>query len=222
MDSPGSAATDFSVLSIAPHNTRAQLIVLVCCVIAYFFSRQLGQERGSRRRLVAWLLILGTFEAVYGLVQYLSGWQRIFVYAKKYNLEEATGTYINRNHFAGFLEMVIPLWTGAGAIRAFEKFVFAAGTVGDGRREGGDCGREFAKDGVGAVCGDRDDRGITFFAIADGNSGGGMLVSVDGCGLGITAESGTVDRWIGYGVRGDFGFVDWRGIGVWTVWKYRE
>jgi O-antigen ligase len=27
---------------------------------------------------------------------------------KKYNLEEATGTYINRNHFAGFLEMVIP------------------------------------------------------------------------------------------------------------------
>jgi O-antigen ligase len=108
VDSPDSAATGYSILSIAPHNTREQLIVVVCCVIAYFFARRLGEERGSRRRLVAWLLILGTFEAVYGLVQYLSGWQRIFVYAKKYNLEEATGTYINRNHFAGFLEMVIP------------------------------------------------------------------------------------------------------------------
>jgi O-antigen ligase len=108
VDSPDGAATGFSLLSIAPHSTREHLIVLVCCVIAYFFARRLGQERGSRRRLVAWLLILGTFEAVYGLVQYLSGWQRIFVYAKKYNLEEATGTYINRNHFAGFLEMVIP------------------------------------------------------------------------------------------------------------------
>ena len=108
VDSPDGAATGFSVLSIAPHNTRAHLIVLVCCVIAYFFVGRLGEERGSRRRLVAWLLILGTVEAVYGLVQYLSGWQRIFVYAKKYNLEEATGTYINRNHFAGFLEMVIP------------------------------------------------------------------------------------------------------------------
>src|SRR5580704_7234981 len=107
-DLPDGAATGFSVLSVAPHNTRAQLIVLVCCVIAYFFAGRLGEERGSRRRLVAWLLILGTVEAVYGLVQYLSGWQRIFVYAKKYNLEEATGTYINRNHFAGFLEMVIP------------------------------------------------------------------------------------------------------------------
>ena len=108
-DLPDGAATGFSVLSVAPHNTRAQLIVLVCCVIAYFFAGRLGEERGSRRRLVAWLLVLGTFEAAYGLVQYLSGWQRIFVYAKKYNLEEATGTYINRNHFAGFLEMVIPL-----------------------------------------------------------------------------------------------------------------
>ena len=68
----------------------------------------LGQDRESRRRLVTWLVALGAFEALYGLVQYLTGWQRIFGYVKKYNLEEATGTYINRNHFAGFLEMVIP------------------------------------------------------------------------------------------------------------------
>jgi O-antigen ligase len=51
---------------------------------------------------------LGTFEAFYGLVQYLSGWQQIFAYVKKFDLEEATGTYINRNHYAGFLEMILP------------------------------------------------------------------------------------------------------------------
>jgi O-antigen ligase len=68
----------------------------------------LGGDRANRRRLVTWLVALGAFEAIYGLVQYLTGWQRIFGYVKKYNLEEATGTYINRNHFAGFLEMVIP------------------------------------------------------------------------------------------------------------------
>jgi len=27
---------------------------------------------------------------------------------KKFDLEEATGTYINRNHYAGFLEMIVP------------------------------------------------------------------------------------------------------------------
>jgi hypothetical protein len=98
----------FSSLSIAPYNTLIHLILLFCCAAVFFFARMLGQDRTRRRRLVTWLVGLGTFEALYGLVQYLTGWQKIFGYAKKYNLEEATGTYINRNHFAGFLEMVIP------------------------------------------------------------------------------------------------------------------
>jgi hypothetical protein len=104
----GSGIHSFSSLSIAPYNTRIHLILVVSCAAVFFFARVLGQDRASRRRLVTWLVALGTFEALYGLVQYLTGWQRIFAYVKKYNLEEATGTYINRNHFAGFLEMVIP------------------------------------------------------------------------------------------------------------------
>jgi O-antigen ligase len=114
-DNPASGATlpgnndhSFSCLSIAPYNTRIHLILVVCCAAVFFFARLLGKDRARRRRLVTWLVALGTFEALYGLVQYLTGWQRIFGYVKKYNLEEATGTYINRNHFAGFLEMVIP------------------------------------------------------------------------------------------------------------------
>ena len=105
---PESGQHSFSSLSIAPYNTRIQLVLVVCCVAVFFFARMLGRDRASRRRIVTWLVALGTFEALYGLVQYLTGWQRIFGYVKKYNLEEATGTYINRNHFAGFLEMVIP------------------------------------------------------------------------------------------------------------------
>jgi O-antigen ligase len=108
LDLPSNPATSFSSVSIAPYSTRAHLLFLACCVITYFFARALGQDRASRRRLIAWLLVLGTFEALYGLVQYLSGWQRIFAYVKKYNLEEATGTYVNRNHYAGFLELIIP------------------------------------------------------------------------------------------------------------------
>jgi O-antigen ligase len=105
---PESGQHSFSSLSIAPYSTRNHLILVVCCAAVFFFARILGQDRASRRRIVMWLVALGTFEALYGLVQYLTGWQRIFGYVKKYNLEDATGTYINRNHFAGFLEMVIP------------------------------------------------------------------------------------------------------------------
>jgi O-antigen ligase len=77
--------------------------------MAFYFAQIVGKDRERTRQLIASLLVLGTFEAFYGLIQYLSGWQKIFFYTKKFDLQEATGTYINRNHYAGFLEMVLPL-----------------------------------------------------------------------------------------------------------------
>jgi O-antigen ligase len=97
-----------STLTIEPHATRAQLLVLLTCIIAFLLAQLVARDPGRARRLVVSLVALGAFEALYGLVQYLAGWQQIFAYVKKYDLEEATGTYINRNHFAGFLEMILP------------------------------------------------------------------------------------------------------------------
>jgi O-antigen ligase len=94
--------------SIEPHSTQIQFLILLTCLIAFYIAQLVGQEREPKQRLVISLVGLGTLEAFYGLVQYLSGWQKIFAYTKKYDLEEATGTYINRNHFAGLLEMILP------------------------------------------------------------------------------------------------------------------
>jgi O-antigen ligase len=98
----------WSSWSIEPHATRNQFLILVTCLIAFYFAQLVSQSRKPKGRLVLFLLGVGTFEAFYGLVQYLSGWQKIFAYAKKYDLEDATGTYINRNHYAGLLEMILP------------------------------------------------------------------------------------------------------------------
>jgi O-antigen ligase len=95
-------------LSFEPYSTQTHLLILLTCFVAFYFAQIVSADRDRKRRLIVSLLTLGTLEAFYGLVQYLSGWQRIFLYAKKYDLEEATGTYINRNHYAGFLEMVLP------------------------------------------------------------------------------------------------------------------
>jgi len=95
-------------LSIEPFSTRTHGLILLTCLVAFYFAQIIRGERDRTRRLIASLLVLGTFEAFYGLIQYLSGWQKIFFYTKKFDLEEATGTYINRNHYAGFLEMIIP------------------------------------------------------------------------------------------------------------------
>jgi len=95
-------------VSMAPYQTVSHLLLLVTYLTAFFLTLVLCRDPNAKRRLVFAMLSLGVFEALYGLIQYLTGWQQIFTYVKKYYLEEATGTYINRNHFAGFLEMILP------------------------------------------------------------------------------------------------------------------
>jgi O-antigen ligase len=101
----GSRWTRWTIQSYA---TRTHLLALLACLAVFYLALLVCQTRGGKRRLVFSLLGLGIFEAFYGLIQYLTGFQRIFAYAKKYDLEEATGTYVNRNHYAGLLEMILP------------------------------------------------------------------------------------------------------------------
>ena len=95
-------------LSFEPYATRTHFLILLACFIAFYFAQVVSQDRQRKQFFIGALIALGTFEAFYGLVQYLTGWQQIFAYVKKFDLEEATGTYINRNHYAGFLEMILP------------------------------------------------------------------------------------------------------------------
>jgi O-antigen ligase len=103
-------------LSVAPYQTASHLILLATFLTAFYLVLLVSEDRNAKKQLVYSLVALGAFEAFYGLVQYLTGWQHIFAYVKKYYLEEATGTYINRNHFAGLLEMTLP-FTVALALR---------------------------------------------------------------------------------------------------------
>ena len=73
---------------------------------------EVARERKSRIRLALCLIGLGLFEAIYGLAEYLAGWQYIWNVPRRFYLGSATGTYINHNHFAGLLEMILPLALG--------------------------------------------------------------------------------------------------------------
>ncbi len=95
-------------VSMVQYQTVSHLLLLATYLTAFFLTLVLCRDANAKRRLVFAILLLGVFEALYGLIQYLTGWQQIFTYVKKYYLEEATGTYVNRNHFAGFLEMILP------------------------------------------------------------------------------------------------------------------
>ena len=112
------AAQRGNTLSIAPYQTVSALLLLITYVTTFYLVLWICERREAKRRIVYALLALGAFEAFYGLVQYLTGWQQIFLYVKKYYVQDATGTYINRNHFAGFLEMALPFAITTGLRRA--------------------------------------------------------------------------------------------------------
>ena len=75
-----------------------------------------GSEVRERIRFLHFLLFIGLGEALLGLAQYFvaPGW--IFGYLNA--VSSPSGTLINRNHFAGLLEMLIPVAFGLAYIAA--------------------------------------------------------------------------------------------------------
>lgn len=98
--------------SVAPRSTGLYFILAFSCVIVVFIGAHGSGSRASVRRLVIALLILGAFEAAYGLMQYLGGYEYVWNYRRISGLGVATGTLINRNHYALLMNMCIA--TGIG------------------------------------------------------------------------------------------------------------
>lgn len=84
-------------------------------VAALVLAAALAMVPAAQRRLVGALITLGVAEVVYGLTQELAGWQQILGMDKIYYQAQATGTYVNPNHFAGLLEMILPFAIAAAA-----------------------------------------------------------------------------------------------------------
>lgn len=97
-----------SPLSISPPDTAdaalrvgAYLLIGVAAFVGFAGGTRIGA-------LVKVIVLAGAFQGLYGSAEYLSGHQHIFAYQKVHYLDSATGTFINRNHYASFLAMCIP------------------------------------------------------------------------------------------------------------------
>ena len=104
--SPG--GTPWVPLSLYPHDTLLGFFKLLAYLAAFGLAAYGFEPREGKSVLAPGLIVLGSLEAAYGIIQYLTGYQKIFGFTKQFYTDDATGTYINHNHFAGFLELVIP------------------------------------------------------------------------------------------------------------------
>ncbi|HDR16267.1 MAG TPA: O-antigen ligase domain-containing protein [Desulfobacteraceae bacterium] len=80
----------------------------LAAVLLGVMVKRASLDRRFLMRLVVVLLVLGSLEALYGLVQAMVPTTGVFGHTLYY-LGDARGTYINRNHFAGMIEMTWPL-----------------------------------------------------------------------------------------------------------------
>lgn len=100
-------------LSYAPLASLAWWLFLLSLVLFFLILRSTLTDRRYLRTVI-WLLFgLTSVEALYGILQALVPNMGVLWvdYITAY-LGDARGTYINRNHFAGFMEMMIPLMLG--------------------------------------------------------------------------------------------------------------
>ena len=98
----------WTTLSIYPHDTLLNLIKVLAYFSAFLLAAYVFDSGKRKSTLVVVLMVLGGSEAAYGLLQYLTGWQKIFTFTKVDYRDDATGTYINHNHFAGLIELTLP------------------------------------------------------------------------------------------------------------------
>ncbi len=112
--------------SVYRHDTEANVYLFAFYALLYFFIRQ--QLRTTRRIVgLAFILVLvGSGEAVFGLVQYLRDATTVLGYPTP-NIGTVNATYFSHNHFAGFLILILPIAIGlfVGAINIEKKmFLF--------------------------------------------------------------------------------------------------
>ena len=96
---------------------RHPVVVQGLKLIAYLgmFFLVLNTVRSKKRLdiLIYVLILMGLFEALYAIYQLFSDTPRVLWWGRRGGLGgRASGTYIVSNHFAGYLEMVIPLLFG--------------------------------------------------------------------------------------------------------------
>jgi O-antigen ligase len=106
-----SAPADFDpapTLSVEPGATASALRTGVALCALLIVATHVAARRGLGG-LAAVLLFSAAMQAMYGLIVLASGYDRIWNVEKTAYLDSATGTWINRNHFADYLAMALPL-----------------------------------------------------------------------------------------------------------------
>jgi O-antigen ligase len=129
-----SLVTTTRTLSLDPYSTRL-VLVQVAALMVYFAAVLVFTDTPHRLRvLVRTITVFGFLLAIFGLTQSFTSPNKIY-WVRELSQSTAFGPFINRHHFAGYMELTLALPLGllfAGSIEKEKRLVylFAAGLMG--------------------------------------------------------------------------------------------
>jgi O-antigen ligase len=110
------AAGGWRAISIDPRATEFAWLALIPCVAIFLAVQELSRREVRTLSLVfVWVAVC---EAVLGILQMGAGNDSILQLGNPYGVGAATGTYVNKNHFAGLMAMALPVAAAFWAVEA--------------------------------------------------------------------------------------------------------
>ena len=93
----------------SPYETRIELQLLIALTLLLFLATQAFRTADDWRFFVWFIMSLGFLVAIFGILQHLTFNGKLYWFREMHYGGIPFGPYVNRNHFAGFAELVIPV-----------------------------------------------------------------------------------------------------------------
>lgn len=110
-------------ITVYPYVTWTALLRWGACFLIYFVATQVFRVREELRMLTWFLVLLGFCVALEGITQYFTGGGKIYGFRVLHLGGEPFGPFVNRNHFAGLMELLTPTGFGLLAFRGVRREV---------------------------------------------------------------------------------------------------
>ncbi len=99
-------------MSFAPHKTVDEILRILAFFIIFFISSILFSDRKVLKKMLMILMIFGFLLGVFAIVQKAAWNGKIYWFRELTAGGTPIGPFVNRNHFAGFMGMIVPLGLG--------------------------------------------------------------------------------------------------------------
>jgi O-antigen ligase len=109
--------------SADPFFTRVELLRFSAYFIIFFLSAQVFREREDLVKLTWFLVLLGFSVSLLGIIQHFTSDNTIY-WIRLPQGGNVFGPYVNRNHFAGFVELVVPVGLALLVFRGVRRDLF--------------------------------------------------------------------------------------------------